>query len=1272
MVLSLLMFIEIIQINVLASSVETIMQESISESAVLQESKASQAEILGEDNSLRTANSKSFRMSDGSYTVAVYDSNVHYESNGEWKEVDNTLTAVTDGVLRTVSSYETGDTDIPVSMPGEFGAEDWITAENGQYTVRMRPLSSFSAKKNKSSAQISAQKRNAVEAEEIYSELKNSKISSHVEYNNVFGTTDLQYSITYGEVKESIVVENRADRYEYSFEMDFDGLTPVVEADGSIGLYEAKTKLMQLDAMYMFDSNGEVSEAVTYSIKSNGGTHIVTVTADEQWINDEARTFPVTIDPTLKLDLTPSAIDDTYVDSNAGNQDHSDDCIYVGKNSYGTTRAFIKFTLPSLPDCSIVTGATLNLYQKEHDPGTGQIAYANLYDCGDASWDSSSISWSNQPDLSSAEVVDYERFLSNDENTFRLYTWDITKVAKRWYEEGVNNGVMLASADESITRRSCFLHSENYLGGGYPTIAISYVNNAGLEDYWSYESVDLGRSGTAYVNNYNGNFVYIHQDVSMNGNMMPVNISHVYNVESAHFKGNYASMKLGTGFRLNVQQELIAIPSGDALYAEGYRYKHVDSDGTVHFYKTDPNDTSKPIAHEFNENLVITTSGTQRIITDEYGNKNKFDSVNGKYYLCEIVDTNNNNIKISYNNNQITRVYNEDTGHGANFSYSNNFLTQISYTTGIEGSSTKTIKYEYSANGLLTKITYPDGGFAELRYNVDGKLNLIVPYNRKPLVIEYKKYTNSNTQQYRVKKLTVKSVQKSDDSYDVENSLSFKYHTGSTVVTDMFDRSVTYLFDNMGRTHSVCDALDNYSYASYNNGGNLNNTVSSDLYNIPSINNFAKNHSAESANTNSIWYEQDSNGIGSVAMTTEQHMVGAKSFKVVSSGTSGRVNYCQAFVGNPGTNYTVSAYVKLPQDITAGEGGAFVGFTYLDGGTWKTKLCDYVTLECDWTRIHATLELPETSTANVTNMGIMIGFIDASGTAYFDGVQLEKSKALNKYNLLENSSFNEASGKTTSNWTLQNCTSADGAYLNPRNNTNGIQLYGAHGAQKRVYQNVKVNAKAGDTIVYGAGASATVSGKNGQTINGQPKRCFELSLTMHNTDGTQSYHSVKFNNDVSRWQYASSAYTFTKDCTSITFYLVYYYEVNVAKFDNAYLYLDNCGSSYTYDADGRLKTVKDGAGQGITYTYSGPDITKIQTTQDGVETDSVDYDYDENTHNIKTATTKDGIVTVYEYEPQYSNVSHSFGNPSKILVKNADGTLQSSQTLAYTRYYCCL
>lgn len=44
-----------------------------------------------------------------------------------------------------------------------------------------------------------------------------------------------------------------------------------------------------------------------------------------------------------------------------------------------------------------------------------------------------------------------------------------------------------------------------------PQVTIMYVNNSGLEGYWTYHSQDVVRAGTSYVNDYTRNLVFIEQ-----------------------------------------------------------------------------------------------------------------------------------------------------------------------------------------------------------------------------------------------------------------------------------------------------------------------------------------------------------------------------------------------------------------------------------------------------------------------------------------------------------------------------------------------------------------------------------------------------------------------------------------------------------------------------------------------------------------------------------------------------------------------------------------
>ena len=64
------------------------------------------AYILEEDESKREESSKSFLMSDGSTQKVIYSLPVHYENEGEWIDVDNTLVSDESGDIKGYKNKE--------------------------------------------------------------------------------------------------------------------------------------------------------------------------------------------------------------------------------------------------------------------------------------------------------------------------------------------------------------------------------------------------------------------------------------------------------------------------------------------------------------------------------------------------------------------------------------------------------------------------------------------------------------------------------------------------------------------------------------------------------------------------------------------------------------------------------------------------------------------------------------------------------------------------------------------------------------------------------------------------------------------------------------------------------------------------------------------------------------------------------------------------------------------------------------------------------------
>lgn len=242
--------------------------------------------------------------------------------------------------------------------------------------------------------------------------------TSAITYSEAFENASLEYDVSSSIVKESIVVGECSDSYVYEFLIDFGSFVPVYDKNtGGINIYETKQSdepVMAIAPPYMFDASGATSFDVSMSLTPSGSEYILTVTADANWINDKARVFPVTVDPTFILDLGRSAVHDVHVNQNKPNNNYNNDYqLEVGRNNNNVFRTYIQYDLPDLPDCSVITNAELTLIQNWARNFEATDLYLNVYEC-ESEWNEDKIVWNNQPvsDLSQATIIDYTTMLT--------------------------------------------------------------------------------------------------------------------------------------------------------------------------------------------------------------------------------------------------------------------------------------------------------------------------------------------------------------------------------------------------------------------------------------------------------------------------------------------------------------------------------------------------------------------------------------------------------------------------------------------------------------------------------------------------------------------------------------------------------------------------------------------------------------------------------------------------------------------------------------------
>lgn len=394
---------------------------------------------------------------------------------------------------------------------------------------------------------------------------------SDVVYGDILPGVDLEYILESQRVKENIIIKDSNAPNRFVFQYQAHGMEPVQDGNRILFRDGEGKDVFEIDAPFVYDADGEFSADVFVELKKGNGKKCeITVTVDEAWLSEEGRTFPVVVDPAIRTDQDATSIQDTYVLSTSPNTNfYNRSVLKTGiDSSGGVTRSFMRFTLPNLKTGDMVIDAKLYLYC--YSSGNAQRT-VTAHKIWDSSWTSTGVTWMTMPDTDNT-AEDYAVFTTE---VGKCITFDITTMAQEWLREGECGGVMIrasredgdyteyVSSDYSSSAKEC-----------RPSVIFGYINNSGLEDYWTYHEQNIGRAGTGYVNDYNGNMILVHDTVSTTGNLMPISLTHVYNTNDQG-----TNMGYGNGWRLNYHQTIKEQTITGVKY-----YIYTDEDGTQHYF----------------------------------------------------------------------------------------------------------------------------------------------------------------------------------------------------------------------------------------------------------------------------------------------------------------------------------------------------------------------------------------------------------------------------------------------------------------------------------------------------------------------------------------------------------------------------------------------------------------------------------------------------------------------------------------------------------------
>ena len=1222
MVLALMM--QMVPLQILAA-------EETTSSLKTSSARTEDVQVVEEITEKRTEYTKQFRLSNGLHMAVVYPDAVHYEKNGQWKEIDNTLTTKDDG------SYSNTAGIWDVQFPRQLSSQNSIVITKDGYTLSFSLEGELKTEGTKlhaesteetlqtSAAQSATAAVIAVDTDALrenieYPETIAERNYSRLSYEQVFTNTNIQYDLQANTVKESIVLKAHDPRLRgYCYRLNVGQMIPVLSESGQIDFYDANRQniIMSMPAPYMVDAAGEYCDDVQVQLVGKGSTYVLTYTLSQTWLSAEERAWPVIVDPVVNADLSRSNIEDrTVAQSNEKPESWGmNACGYSAK--YGVHRCYLQYLeLPTLTSSDVILGATIS-QNKAYASST--ITTVEVHKVTEP-WRSANITWSDKPGFN-PQIEDYAIV-----DPVGWYSWDVTDIVRDWYANE-NSGMMFKASDAietgGIDNFKQFL-SENFgTAENRPQLEIIYRNNNGLESYWDYTSASAGRAGTGYVNTYTGNLVWTRSDLGFGGNRMPVSISHVYNL------GDKASnvFGMGYGWRTNFNQRISSTTIDGSKY-----YIWEDTDGTSHYFY---NESYGVFLDEDNLGLTLRSvnvatntgvTGAKYSITDKMDNVSVFDS-NGRLIRLINNQATKSYITVTYTTSSgllIDKVT-DGVGRVYDFDYTSNRLSRIDYYGTTESTSKAHVAFTYDTNGNLTAISDTDDEESAYEYGADHVLSAAEDIDGYRL--EYSYYApTSDFQPYRVKKIA-------ESHNEAEGGeLNFEYSHNQTTLKDHNGHAQIMQFNNMGNTVSVQDDEGHAQYAEYAINDNGDSGKANQLRLSSKLQNTVANLLTDSSfESGTLWYPAGVYEIDNTISTAQAYQ-GTKSLCIPSYN-----NAISETVTIPaGQTYTFSAYVK-----TQGCGA------YLSLGTASSTV---LAENSDWTRLEVSYTNPyHSDTYAVARVEAMPG--DA-GNVYVDCVQLEKAASASRYNLVQNGDFRTASfwSASSGRTTVQNA----GA---PQLSNDVYQMAGNPTQQNRVTQSIPVSGVQGDNFVltgWAKGDSAPLP----KAKTGENQRRFALIGTFHYTDGTASQEFVaSFNPDTNAdqsWQYTAQVMVAEKAYDSITVSVAYDYNVNTVYFDGIQLYKEQFGSSYTYDDEGNVTSVVDLQKQQTTYEYTDNDLTKAIMPDGATYT----YTYD-NYHNVLTATSTEDLAYAFTYD--------TYGNNLTVSVSDGSNTISTSATYTADR-----
>ena len=416
-----------------------------------------------EVEALRTANSSTTELPDGTLQAEIYTEPIHFQaSSGEWEEIESEL----------VPSAEPG-----YALENEANSfTAYFPSDLAQEPVRVEGPGGES---------VSYALEGASGTPEADGET--------VTYEEAKPGIDLSYRMTPTGVEELIVLKTPAAADSYSFDLETGpGLAIEGEGAGATITDEAGAEPFEFVPPVAYDASGDTEE-LALELSGPEEAPKAEIAPDPEWLADAE--YPVVVDPTIVVRPdTPSSLDigsDCWIGEGVSGPScqNNDGTLQVGRSDAGKSRhAILKFPVGKISEEALIQSASLSLYIR--DPAaSGPLSVSA--DRIDKDWERNNVTWVKRTSSADWNPPGGSFIASNppvvttvDLPVGQREAWNVTELVRKWVNPGANgspadNHGMLLRPTTTLNRLASFASAEAN-DARRPQLTITYTSPLGL------------------------------------------------------------------------------------------------------------------------------------------------------------------------------------------------------------------------------------------------------------------------------------------------------------------------------------------------------------------------------------------------------------------------------------------------------------------------------------------------------------------------------------------------------------------------------------------------------------------------------------------------------------------------------------------------------------------------------------------------------------------------------------------------------------------------